>query len=70
METLETEVEVQLDKSDWPKRQWSEVEIELNNSGRPKRQCAGVGVERLEMSVDNTKEYASVRENNYTFTMQ
>ena len=70
METLETEVEAQLDERDRPKRQWSKVEIELNNSGRPKRQCAGAGVERLEMLVDNTKEYASVRGNNYTFTMQ
>ena len=46
------------------------IEVELNASGRPRRQCAGQGVERLEMSMDNNKEYASVRDNKHQFVMQ
>ena len=32
------------------------VEVELNAAVRPNRQCAGAGVERFEMSIDNSKE--------------
>ena len=46
------------------------IEVELNDNGRPKRACAGQGVERLEMNMDNTKEYATVKEQNYQFTMK
>ena len=45
------------------------VEVELNAAGRPKRQCAGAGVERLEMSIDNSKEYAYVKEKKYALAM-
>ena len=38
--------------------------------GRPKRRAAGAGIERLEMSFDNNKTYASVKDNNYQFTMK
>lgn len=44
--------------------------VELNASGRPKRQAAGAGIERLEMSLDNNKAYASVKEKNYQLTMK
>ena len=48
-----------------------EIEIELNsNRGKHRRACVGQGVERLEMNMDNTKEYASVREQNYDFVMK
>ena len=46
-----------------------EVEAESSTTGRPKRQCVGAGVERLEMSLDNSKEYAYVKENKYSFNM-
>ena len=45
------------------------VEVKLNAAGRPKRQCAGAGVERLEMSLDNSKEYTYVKEKKYSFAM-
>ena len=47
-----------------------EIEVELNANGRPRRQCAGAGVERLEMSFDNNKQYSSVRQRNNQFVMQ
>ena len=40
------------------------VEEKLNATGRPKHQCACAGVERLEMSLDNSKEYTYVKEKN------
>ena len=40
------------------------VEVKLNAAGRPKRQCAGAGVERFEMSFDNSKEYTYMKEKN------
>ena len=46
------------------------MEVELNDNGRPRRACVGQGVERLEMNMDNTKEYASVKDQNYQFTMK
>ena len=45
------------------------IEIESNVSGRPKRMNAGTGVERLEMSMNNHKEYASVKEKKVQFVM-
>ena len=46
------------------------IEVELNESGRPRRACVGQGVERLVMNMDNNKEYASVKDQNYQFTMK
>ena len=46
------------------------VEVELNENGRPRRACVGQGVERLKMNMDSTKEYVSVKEQNYQFTMK
>ena len=46
------------------------VEVQLNTSGRPRRQCSGAGVERLEMSLGNNKEYASVKGKHYQFSMK
>ena len=46
------------------------IEIELSDSGRPRRTCVGQGVERLEMNMDNTKEYASVKDQGHQFTMR
>ena len=40
------------------------VELKLNATDRPKHQYAGTGVERLEMSLDNSKEYTYVKEKN------
>ena len=47
-----------------------EVEVESNANSRPRRACVGQGVERLEMSMDNNKEYASVKEKNYQCVME
>ena len=38
-------------------------------NGRPRRDCVGQGVERLEMSLDNNKECASVKSHHYVFGM-
>ena len=45
------------------------AEVKFNTSDRPRRQCTGAGVESLEMSLNNDKEYASVKEKHYQFTM-
>ena len=46
------------------------VEVKLNSAGRPKRQCAGAGIERLEISLNNSKEYATSKKQKYHFTMK
>ena len=40
-----------------------------SHGGRPQRECAGKGIERLEMSMDNNKEYASIKTKHYNFGM-
>ena len=41
-----------------------EVDAQSSATGRPKRQCIGAGVEILEISLDNSKEYAYVKKTN------
>ena len=59
----------EVDVDTYEMEEQTEVETQSSATGRPKRQCAGAGVERLEMSLDNSKEYAYVKENKYSFTM-
>ena len=45
------------------------TEITEPKTGRLRRECAGQGIKQLEMSLDNNKEYASVKSKHYNFGM-
>ena len=71
MDTIHEETEeIDNDDDNMNEDEGKGIEVELNASGRPKRKCAGAGIERLEMSLDNNKKYASVKGKRYQLTME